>query len=731
MQSISVAKRIFLGYALLTAVILVGSALAILEIQRLSGGFDQYRLTADQTLRVNTFVEHLTDAEEASLRYRITSENAHAEAALSHISTIGQLATNLSVFQEDPALIAELEAIVSLTQEFEGAFNILRQQNTLIHTLDRDMENHGIAARDALIEMRDMATNTNNVGLLELQAKAQESLLSFLFATKQYLASEDQAHATSAKVHLKDTREHLANALINAEAIMFPAFRDPAVEVVTTAITSADALEPLLEQVGAATITLVDARTSKVDRLGPQMSERLDTLAQSIVAKQEQVGRVSQRMVETGLTAAPIIAVFATILAVMVAMVVSRWITLPLKRLSHQTRELAEGQVDIEVTGANYNHEIGQMARALETFKQAYKDRAAAEEETQRIQEAQQDVVKVLARGLQDLADGELTTRITRDLDPKYQQLAENFNAALAQIHNTIKSVLDVTMHLDTKAGEIREGSVSLSQRTENQAATLEETAASLQELTTGVNTAAERSRQIEETVQTARQDAHESQTVVNDAVAAMGNIQSASEQISQITEVISDISFQTNLLALNAGVEAARAGEAGRGFAVVASEVRALAQRSSDAAREVSELIQDSTRKVDEGTKLVQGAGEALRSIIQKVDGISESIIEISEGAVNQAAGISELNAGVGQLDKVTQQNAGMVQTSRMQSDELVEAAQNLARMMRAFNVDEDKTRHVMAENAPSGVEVRNEPSQSDAKNQQPTEVSMAATAA
>ena len=173
-------------------------------------------------------------------------------------------------------------------------------------------------------------------------------------------------------------------------------------------------------------------------------------------------------------------------------------------------------------------------------------------------------------------------------------------------------------------AAEISQASDDLSGRTESQAATLEETAAALEEMTVSVKSSAEGARSVETIMEEARQEAKNSGEVVGKAVSAMTEIELSSGQISQIINVIDDIAFQTNLLALNAGVEAARAGEAGKGFAVVASEVRALAQRSSDAATEIKSLIDDSSKQVGNGVELVGQAGKALENIVDRVDHIS-----------------------------------------------------------------------------------------------------------
>jgi methyl-accepting chemotaxis protein len=319
----------------------------------------------------------------------------------------------------------------------------------------------------------------------------------------------------------------------------------------------------------------------------------------------------------------------------------------------------------------------------------ALQEARGAAETASAIQAAQADVVTALRGALQRLAVRDLETRIDTSFPPDYEQLRSDFNLALSQLGDAVGEAMEKAARIGASAQEISSASDDLSRRTETQAATLEETAAALNELTSSVTAAADRAREVEGIVGEARREAEMSGDVVQSAVSAMTAIEKSSEQISQIVGVIDEIAFQTNLLALNAGVEAARAGEAGKGFTVVASEVRVLAQRSSDAAREIKELISGSTRQVEDGVALVGQAGEALTSIVGRVGHISDLVTEIARGTVEQAQGLSEINTGVNSLDQVTQQNAAMVEESTAAAHSLASEAQGLTDTMRAFRID------------------------------------------
>lgn len=295
------------------------------------------------------------------------------------------------------------------------------------------------------------------------------------------------------------------------------------------------------------------------------------------------------------------------------------------------------------------------------------------------------------------LAKGDLNKTITREYVGAFETLKNDANTTVQKLTDIIISMKQTASIVRGAATEISQGNVSLSQRTEEQAASLEQTASSIEQMTSTVKQNADNTAQAKQLALTAKNQAEEGGKIVGQAVSIMLTANESSKKITDIISVIDEIAFQTNLLALNAAVEAARAGEQGRGFAVVATEVRNLAQRSATAAREIKHLIKNSVNKIEEGTRAVEFSGKTLEEIILAIKKVNDIVAEIATATQEQAAGIEQINKAINQMDETTQQNAALVEEAAAASEAMLEQAQNLTQQVEFFYLQTAETTTIL----------------------------------
>ncbi len=386
----------------------------------------------------------------------------------------------------------------------------------------------------------------------------------------------------------------------------------------------------------------------------------------------------------TALTIA--IGAIAALVTLIVFFGVRSKVTRPIAELTEAMKRMAGGNLDLDVPGRSRGDEVGEIANALDAIKAATAERARAESERQF--DVQRRIVTALGEGLDRLKSGNLACHINTAFPTEFEKLRTDFNLAVETLNDVMGQVAVAANSVQNGASEISLASDNLSQRTEQQAASLEETVAAMNQVTGSVGATAENANAVNVAVIEARKEARGGGEIVKHAVEAMDEIEKSSQEITQIVSLIDGIAFQTNLLALNAGVEAARAGEAGKGFAVVATEVRALAQRSAEAAADIKKLIAQSSKQVENGVRLVADTGTSLDAIISRIEATTDRIQQIAEAAQDQASSIEQVNSAMSDMDRMTQQNAAMVEESSAAARSLAGEAQTLAHLIGRFNL-------------------------------------------
>lgn len=540
------------------------------------------------------------------------------------------------------------------------------------------------------------ARTSGNLNALGLQA--------FRASLSEPNTPEFEAAVTTYKSDLKQLRER-QNMIVQL--------------VPTRSEAAADILNGVaeVEKVGGQAIALAQSgQKAEAQRMALDQLRKINEVSPKISAGNEQLIKVMndgrERLeantdwtIWTGLFG---IAAMSLMLITLGLAICSRGITTPIARLRERMASLVADETAAEIPGMDRKDEVGQMASAVQAFRESAIERLRLEQETeanrsmsererierekQKAQEAAdiQFAVDNIATALTRIAQGDTTYRVVQPFVAHLDGIRNDLNTAAEQLQSTLNQVAQNARGIDAGANEIKSAADDLAKRTEQQAAAVEETAAALEEITTTVKDSTKRAQEAGQLVHRAKIGAEQSGEIVQRAVAAMEQIAKSSGEISSIIGVIDDIAFQTNLLALNAGVEAARAGDAGKGFAVVAQEVRELAQRSASAAKEIKDLITTSSSQVQEGVQLVGETGKALHVIVGEVQEINRHVGAIAEASQEQSAGLQQINTAVNQMDQDTQKNAAMVEESTAASHGLAREVSSLNQVLARFKLSE-----------------------------------------
>lgn len=459
-----------------------------------------------------------------------------------------------------------------------------------------------------------------------------------------------------------------------------------------------------------------DAADDRIDAAGSQLTERFNSLADTSMTlmrmRVEEANAISRSAFVWQFVCGLGAMVFVLGLLTVQGSILRRGIL----GVRDSMQRIHGGDYATPVGAVERSDEIGDMARCVDRFRTDAIDKQRLERDAadsrslndtdrrQREMTAADDArqvqvaVSALGQALNKLADGQLTVAIDTPFRADLESLRLDFNQAVEKLRNVLSGMRDNSASITANGRQMRSAADDLAKRTEQQAASLEETSAALDQITVTVRTATEKAEEASQMVSRTHANAEESGRIVGEAVAAMARIEDASAEIGKIINVIDEIAFQTNLLALNAGVEAARAGEAGKGFAVVAQEVRELAQRAAGAAKDIKGLVNRSSTEVGTGVRLVQETGDALGRIGTDVEQINEHMRTIVVAAREQSTGLTEINIAIGQLDQMTQQNAAMVEQTNASSHTLAQDAESLSSLIAQFAIGGDAASYASA---------------------------------
>nr|WP_210314691.1 HAMP domain-containing methyl-accepting chemotaxis protein [Rhizobium sp. AQ_MP] len=493
------------------------------------------------------------------------------------------------------------------------------------------------------------------------------------------------------------------NLAVLGGSIADKAFYDSLAAAITPLLASLTADTEALVKTSAERIASFDEASRTMDAIWASLTSFADLQKDVAGTERQEANRLSISTMIAGV-------VLAVIGGIALVLTLQR----PITRITTSMQRLAEGDLEAGISGDKRGDEIGAMARALAVFKtnartkleieaerqreqmEAEAERRRNDEEKQALDQQIEHAVGKLAQALERLSNGDISFEIEGRFHGRLEQLRNDFNLSLARLRDTMHQISGNVDQIQNNGRQMAQSALDLARRTEQQAASLEETAAAVDEITAAVRSSSERAEMVNGVVREAKKNADESAVVVGSAISAMGRIEEASRQISNIIGVIDEIAFQTNLLALNAGVEAARAGEAGKGFAVVAQEVRELAQRSAGAAKEIKALINRSAEEVASGSTHVQQTGTVLSRIGGQIATISEHIEMIAETSREQSGALHEVNGAVGRMDQMTQQNAAMVEEATAATQDLSAQTDALRDLLQQFRIEADRKQSV-----------------------------------
>ena len=740
MSNLSVKLRIWGGYGLVLAFLVVVAVLGYFALQKIGGNVDEYARVSDNTVRVLT-----VDRNVAGLRRNVllfTGGNGD-ERALGRIRDLEAAlrkdivdATTATRNAERKALLQELGSLFEqYAANFEKVVDLTARRKAAVESR---MNPLGAGIRQTLTEIGTTAFQDGKFENAARVGMAQEALLLARLNAIRFVGTPDQKLVETVHTKFRDFNDRINDLL---PRLVIPAN----IERTKQAIEDGKRYIAAFEDVAKISLEMDRIVGKENAEIATHIGILAGKLRQSQLGNMQELGTetldtvTSQQKTSSGLS------VLAIVLGLGFAFLVARSIIGPIHAMTAAMGRLAQGDLGVDIPARSNKDEIGAMAKAVQVFKdnaiekkrmdEAERERLESERraaEAQRLREQAigqeiaalidavskgnltsridlagkdgfyktmseginrltdtvQGTIADIARVLGALAEGDLNQRITKEYQGAFDKLKTDVNATSAKLGEIVGQISEATEAISQASAEVSSGSADLAERTEQQASSLEETAASMEELGATVRTSAENAQRANKMAGNARGAAEQGGVVAGSAIDAMKQIADASRKITDIIGVIDEIAFQTNLLALNAAVEAARAGDAGKGFAVVAQEVRVLAQRSAQASKEIKTLILNSDNQVQNGVELVKKAGDSLDGIAKGVQQVAALIGEIAMASQEQASALDEINSAVASMDEMTQKNAALVEETTAAAQSMSGQASDLRQQMSFFKL-------------------------------------------
>ena len=763
MSNLSIKARIWGGYSLVLALLVAVVALGYVALQKIGGNVDEYGRVADNTVRVMAIDRNVAGLRRNVLLFTGSHGDEQALARIHELEVaVRQDIADAANITHSTERRTSLQEMARLFEQYAANFEkVVELRASRKKAVNERMNPLGASMRQSLSDIIATAFKEGKFENAARAGMAQESLMLARLSAIRFLESTDTKLAETVHSSFKDFSDRVNDLL--------PRLTIPAnIDATRQMIEDSKKYGAAFDEVSRISIEMDRIVSTENAQIAGRIGELAGLLRKSQVGNMKELGSETRDAVSSQLKTSSALSVLAIVLGLGFAFLIARSIIRPIHAMTEAMGRLAAGDLAVDIPARGNRDEIGEMAKAVQVFKdnavekkrmdEAEQQRLDAERraaEAQRLREQAigqeiaalidavskgdltsridlggkdgfyrtmsdginrltdtvQGAITDIARVLGALAEGDLNQRITKDYQGAFDKLKTDVNATSLKLGEIVGQISDATEAISQASAEVSAGSSDLAERTEQQASSLEETAASMEELGATVRSSADSAQRANKMAGEARGAAEQGGVIAGSAIDAMKKIADASRKITEIIGVIDEIAFQTNLLALNAAVEAARAGDAGKGFAVVAQEVRVLAQRSAQASKEIKTLILNSDNQVQTGVDLVKKAGDSLSGIAGSVQQVASLISEIAGASQEQASALDEINSAVAAMDEMTQKNAALVEETTAAAQSMAGQASDLRHQVAFFKLAAGTSRTAVsapAHRAPPRIQSR-----------------------